>query len=120
MRLFSTLASFSTGLVVSTIDAGRRLASQKKALAPDLTRLLEHTLMEISNELLALLRCPSTGQPLSIASKELLASINRKRANEPPLNAGLLREDGVVVYPIIDNLPVLLADAAISIAESGS
>ena len=74
--------------------------------------------MEISDELLALLRCPSTGLPLSIAPEELLATINRRRGDESQLDAGLLREDCAVLYPVIDNLPVLLVEQAIPVPET--
>ena len=63
----------------------------------------------VSPELLALLRCPLTMQPLRVAPAELLARLS------VPLAAGLVREDGVVVYPIRDGIPVLLPDAAIAV-----
>ncbi len=63
----------------------------------------------MSPELLALLRCPLTMQTLRVAPPELLARL------PVPLDAGLVREDGAVVYPIRDGIPVLLPDEAIAV-----
>jgi uncharacterized protein YbaR (Trm112 family) len=63
----------------------------------------------ISSELLALLRCPLTMQPLRLAPTELLAKL------PVPLEAALVREDGAVVYPIREGLPVLLPEEAIPV-----
>jgi len=61
----------------------------------------------IDSELLALLRCPKTKQTLREATAEELARGN--------LSAGLVREDGRVIYPIENGIPVLLVDAAVPI-----
>jgi uncharacterized protein YbaR (Trm112 family) len=61
----------------------------------------------IDPELLALLCCPETKQPLRIATAEELARVN--------LPAGLIRKDGRVIYPIDDGIPVLLLDAAVPV-----
>lgn len=58
-------------------------------------------------ELVALLRCPVTKLKLTPAPHAVLA----KLADAPP--AALLREDGAVIYPIRDGLPMLVPDAAI-------
>ena len=60
-----------------------------------------------SDDLIALLRCPTSGQTLSIAPPETLARVS--------LAAGLVREDGRVVYPIVDGIPLLLVDEAIRV-----
>ena len=61
----------------------------------------------IDPELLALLRCPETKQTLRVATPEELARVN--------LQAGLVREDGLVFYPIQDGIPVLLLEAAVPV-----
>ena len=61
----------------------------------------------MSPELLALLRCPLTMQPLRVAPPELLARLPES------LDAALVREDGAMVYPIRDGIPVLLPEEAI-------
>ncbi len=83
----------------------------------------------ISPELLSLLRCPLSGQPLAMADQVVMdrleasrtAGTLRNRSGEPvahPLSAGLLRRDGKLLYAIIDNLPVLVPDEAIEIPNA--
>jgi uncharacterized protein YbaR (Trm112 family) len=60
----------------------------------------------LSPELLALLRCPLTLQPLRLASAEELARVS--------LEAGLMREDGAIIYPIRDGIPILLPEAGLA------
>ncbi|MDT8340786.1 MAG: hypothetical protein RQ751_04670 [Longimicrobiales bacterium] len=77
-------------------------------------------------ELLDILVCPQTKQPLRLADEATLARLNRaaldgalkNRAGEvvrAPLDAGLLREDGRVLYPVRDGIPVMLLDEAIEV-----
>lgn len=61
----------------------------------------------IAEELLALLRCPLTRQPLRAATTAELAAM----PGAPP--AALVREDGRVAYPIRDGIPVLIGDEAV-------
>jgi uncharacterized protein YbaR (Trm112 family) len=61
----------------------------------------------ISDELLALLVCPETHQALRLASPEDLARLR--------LDAALVRNDGLVAYPIRDGIPVLIAEEAIAL-----
>ena len=82
----------------------------------------------IRPELLEILRCPETHQKLSLAPAELVARLNsqmsarqiRNRAGtlvEQPVEGGLLREDGAVLYPIRGELPILLIDNGIAIEQ---
>ena len=64
-------------------------------------------MMNPETELLAVLRCPVTRQALRPAPPELLARL------DPPIEAALLREDGRVVYPVRNGIPVMLAGEAI-------
>ena len=75
----------------------------------------------IDKDLLEILACPETHQPLHEASAAELARANeaiqagrqQDKAGKPvkePLEAGLVREDGKVLYPIRDGIPVLLID----------
>lgn len=64
-------------------------------------------------DLLPILRCPETRQTLAVASAGLLARVNEGRPE--PIAAGLVRADGKVLYPIRENLAVLLVEEAISV-----
>jgi uncharacterized protein YbaR (Trm112 family) len=63
----------------------------------------------IDPQLLAILRCPLTLQPLRPATAGELARLPE------PLAAALVREDGLAAYPVRDGIPLLLPDEAISL-----
>jgi uncharacterized protein len=78
----------------------------------------------IAEELLALLRCPETKQPLSVATPEQLAGVEAARTAgllhdragrlvPEPVDAGLVRADGTLLFPIRDGIPVLLLEEAL-------
>ncbi len=81
--------------------------------------------MPISQELLEILACPETKQPLTIAAAAVVAQLNERiaqgaltnRAGETvteTLDSGLVREDGRYLYPIQDDIPIMLIDKAIA------
>lgn len=65
----------------------------------------------MDKDLLAILCCPETRQPLREASQKELAAA-RLRAGED-FGAGLVREDGKVLYPVREGIPVLIVDQGI-------
>ncbi len=78
----------------------------------------------IHPELLKILVCPETRQPLHLAGGELLDRVNRSvrdgtlrnRGGDPVgefVEAGLVREDGGVLYPVREDIPIMLVDEAI-------
>ncbi len=67
----------------------------------------------MENALLELLCCPVTRQSLQMADADALARASA--AASRPITGGLLREDGKVLYPISDGIPLLLEDEAISL-----
>lgn len=82
--------------------------------------------MPVDQELLEILVCPETRQPVSPAAEALLARLNeqiaagalRNRGGDPvsrPLEEGLVREDGRVLYPVDDGIPVMLIEESIEI-----
>jgi uncharacterized protein YbaR (Trm112 family) len=82
--------------------------------------------MSVNPELLEILVCPETKQPVRPASKEVLAKLAveieagrlRNRGGEKvtkPISEGLVREDGRVLYPVDDGIPVMLIEESIEL-----
>lgn len=82
-----------------------------------------------AEELLDILVCPETKQPLRLADEALIARLNsaisagsvENRAGvivRAPVEAGLLRQDGELLYPIRDDIPIMLLDEAIPTGTS--
>ena len=78
----------------------------------------------IDAELLKILCCPETHQSLKIAEPAMLESINQKiaagqvtnRSGKPvteKCDGGLVRNDGKLLYPIRNNIPIMLINEAI-------
>jgi uncharacterized protein YbaR (Trm112 family) len=85
----------------------------------------------VDDLLLSLLACPESHQPLSWASADLLAKLNRRISEggvrrhdgtpiHAPLEAGLLRADGHCLYPVEEGIPNLLVGDRIDLAEDRS
>ncbi len=85
-------------------------------------------LMMIHSELLKMLVCPENHSELSVASNELVARINAAAASgtlvnkagrkvERHLDGGLVRADQAVLYPIVEEIPMLLVDEAIPLDQ---
>jgi uncharacterized protein YbaR (Trm112 family) len=82
--------------------------------------------MPIDPDLLDILVCPETRQPVHVAPGDLLARLNRAIAAgalrnrggktvEKPITEGLVREDGDVLYVVDDGIPVMLIDESIEL-----
>lgn len=82
----------------------------------------------IDQKLLEILVCPETHQPVRPAPPELIERLNQLVASkqlkmrngesiERRLDGGLLRADEKVLYPIIDGIPVMLADESIALEQ---
>ncbi len=78
----------------------------------------------IDPELLAILACPETKEPLALADAELISTLNSRIARgavknragktvKDKIDGGLVRTDGAYLYPIQDEIPILLLDEAI-------
>ena len=77
--------------------------------------------------LLPLLRCPLSRQPLAVAPPELLARLEtervagtlRNRAGQPlaaPIEAGLVRADGALFFPVRSGIPLLVAEESVTLS----
>lgn len=84
----------------------------------------------IHADFLKMLQCPDDRSPLTEADGALVARLNaavasgrlRNRGGDVvtrTLEGGLIRRDGVYLYPIVDGIPILLIDEAI-LLSSGS
>jgi uncharacterized protein YbaR (Trm112 family) len=80
----------------------------------------------VSPELLEILVCPETKQPVAPAAAEVLARLNEAvrsgsvrtrggRAVVEPIAEGLVREDGRILYPVDDGIPVMLIEESIEL-----
>jgi len=78
----------------------------------------------VNPELLEILVCPETKQTLTLADADILSRVNQAVRDGGLVNQGgdrvkdgieegLVREDGKVLYPVKDDIPVMLLDEAI-------
>jgi uncharacterized protein YbaR (Trm112 family) len=82
----------------------------------------------VDASLVAILACPETHQPVHVADDATVEKVNaaiaagtvENRDGEPvsePIETGLVREDGVYLYPVRDDIPVMLIGEAIPLAN---
>ena len=78
----------------------------------------------ISKEFLDMLICPETKEPVSLVDEELIEKINAKiregtlfnRGNQAVtknIDGGLIRSDKKFLYPIREDIPIMLIEEAI-------
>ena len=86
--------------------------------------------MSIDRKLLEILVCPVTKQPVSILSESKLAALNEKVQKgevtnhggtvlTEPLTQALITRNGGSVYPVDQNIPVMLEDESIDTVQLG-
>jgi uncharacterized protein len=79
-------------------------------------------------ELLEILVCPENKTPVAIADADLVAKANaaieaktlKNRAGEvveEKIDEGLVREDRAYMYPVRDDIPIMLIDEAIPLEQ---
>ncbi len=78
----------------------------------------------IDPELLKIMCCPETHQPIAVAEAAMVERLNqlivagqlKNRAGQlikEKIDGGLVREDKKFAYPIRENIPIMLIDEAI-------
>jgi uncharacterized protein YbaR (Trm112 family) len=84
----------------------------------------------IDAELVQILACPESKEPVRLAEPALIERLNaairagrvRNRGGETvsePVDGGLVREDGRYLYPIRDDIPIMLVEEAIALPLPG-
>ncbi|GAK59187.1 hypothetical protein U27_06164 [Candidatus Vecturithrix granuli] len=84
--------------------------------------------MAIDQYLLDILACPETKEPVSLADDALIAKLNaaiaisalKNRAGEvitEKIDGGLVRQDQKYLYPIRDEIPIMLIDEGIPLDQ---
>jgi len=84
----------------------------------------------MDKRLLAILRCPVTQKELSLAKSATLKGINSAidsgalanrdgRVLDAPLSEALVTDDGKVLYPVANGIPVLLEGESVSMEQLG-
>lgn len=82
----------------------------------------------IDQNLLDILVCPETKQPLRVANEATLVALNAAieagsvtsrggAAVTSPLSEALIREDGTALYPVRDDIPIMLIDESIPLPQ---
>ncbi|HEY5666757.1 MAG TPA: Trm112 family protein [Gammaproteobacteria bacterium] len=85
--------------------------------------------MSFDRQLLDIICCPATHMPLRLMPEAMLERLNsaivagrvRQRDDKPvgePLEQALMTADERLAYPIRDDIPLLLEDCAILIAQA--
>jgi uncharacterized protein YbaR (Trm112 family) len=84
--------------------------------------------MPVNGKLLEILCCPASKTPLTVLGRQKLEKLNRAIENggalyvggekvTEPLQEGLITEDGKVIYPVQDDIPILLEEKGIGTAQ---
>ena len=84
----------------------------------------------MDKRILAILRCPVTHKALALAKGPILKQVNTAISNgklsnrdgrvlEESLDEALLTDDGKVLYPVADGIPVLLEGESINMEQLG-
>jgi len=78
----------------------------------------------VDAELINILACPESKEPVKLAESDLIDRLNKAigagkvknrggQAVSEPVDGGLVRADGRYLYPIRDDIPIMLVEEAI-------
>lgn len=84
--------------------------------------------MNLDNDLLAILCCPETKQAVVLADDLVIQKVNgaiergvlKNKAQKPvteKLDGGLIRSDNKILYPVREDIPVMLIDEGIPLEQ---
>lgn len=84
--------------------------------------------VNLDKDLLAILCCPDTKQAVALADDGVVQKLNvaiekgvlKNKADKPvteKLDGGLIRSDQQILYPVRENIPVMLIDEGIPLAQ---
>jgi uncharacterized protein YbaR (Trm112 family) len=84
--------------------------------------------MPVNGKLLEILCCPVSKTPLTVLGRQKLEKLNKAIENgealyvggekvTQPLQEGLITEDGKVIYPVQDDIPILLEEKGIGTTQ---
>lgn len=84
--------------------------------------------MAIDTELLQILVCPEDRTPLTEASAEVIAKLNAAidagtlknrdgKIVDEKIDSGLIRQDGQYLYPVREDIPIMLIEEGIPLAQ---
>jgi len=84
--------------------------------------------MPVNGKLLEILCCPVSKTPLTVLGRQKLDTLNANIASGDalyvdgekimePLQEGLITEDGKVIYPVQDDIPILLEEKGIGTTQ---
>lgn len=87
-------------------------------------------MMAVDKDLLTILCCPETKQAVTLADASLIQRLNEaiqnrrlqnkgKQVVTDPVEGGLLRADSKILYPIRENIPVMLIEEGIPVEQVG-
>lgn len=86
--------------------------------------------MTVDKDLLAILCCPETKQAVTMADAVLVERLNEaisthrvknrgKQLVTEPVQGGLLRADSAILYPVRENIPLMLIEEGIPLEQLG-
>ncbi|WHZ23616.1 MAG: Trm112 family protein [Nitrospira sp.] len=84
--------------------------------------------VNLDKDLLAILCCPETKQPVVLADDLVIQKVNgaidrgelKNKAQKPvteKLDGGLIRSDNKILYPVREDIPVMLIDEGIPLEQ---